>query len=334
MRGAAVQRDLFDAAVGEVIDGAARRFVHAAALHADEAVLDQVKPADAVTTAEFVELGQQRRRADALAVQRDAVAALEIDRDILRRVGRVLGVHGARIDVVGHFLPRIFEHLPLGTGVQQVRVGREGRFAALVLGDRDLVLFGELDQPGAAGQVPLTPRRDHLDVGIERVIAQLEADLVVALAGRTVADRVGADHLRDLDLALGDQRPRDRRAEQVQPFVQRVRAHHREDVIADEFLAQIVDEDVLGLDARHLRLLARRLQLLALAQVGGEGDDFAVIRLLQPFQDHARIQTARIGEDDAVDLIGHGTGSLDHGMDGRAPTAHSAAVQRLRSPRV
>ena len=128
-----------------------------------------------------------------LAVQRDAVAALEIDRDRLGRVGRVLRVDGARIDVVGHLVPRILEHLALGRGVQQVGVGRERRFAALVLGDRDLVLLGEVDQRGAAGQVPFAPRRDDLDVGVERVIAELEADLVVALAGRAVADRVGAD---------------------------------------------------------------------------------------------------------------------------------------------
>jgi hypothetical protein len=54
------------------------------------------------------------------------------------------------------------------------------------------VLLGEFDQRGAAGQVPFAPRRDHLDVGLERVIAELEAHLIVALAGRAVADGIGA----------------------------------------------------------------------------------------------------------------------------------------------
>ena len=31
----------------------------------------------------------------------------------------------------------------------------------------------------------------------------------------------------------------------------------------------------ISLDAEHHRLLARRLQLLALAEIGGEGDDLA-----------------------------------------------------------
>ncbi len=40
------------------------------------------------------------------------------------------------------------------------------------------------------------------------------------------------------------------------------------DVVAHELLAQVLDEDVLGLDAEQLRLLARRPQLLALAEIG------------------------------------------------------------------
>src|SRR5580692_10590263 len=80
---------------------------------------------------------------------------------------------------------------------------RAGESAAPVLGDRNLVLLGELQQPGARGQIPFAPGRDHLHVGLERVIGELEAHLVVALAGRPMRDRVGADLLGDLDLLLG-----------------------------------------------------------------------------------------------------------------------------------
>ena len=135
------------------------------------------------------------------------------------------------------------------------------------------MLLGEVDQLLAAGELPFAPRRDHADVGLERIIAELEADLVVALAGGAVADRVGADLPRDLDLALGDQRPGDRGAEQILALVERVGAEHREDVVADELLPEVVDEDVLGLDPEQLGLGPRRLDLLALAEIGGEGDD-------------------------------------------------------------
>ena len=177
--------------------------------------------------------------------------SMVIDRRLVRRV---LGRDRALVDIFGRLGRRILEHFPLGGRVQQIGVDRERRFAALVLGDRDLVLLGEVDQRLAAREVPFAPRRDHPDVGLQRIIAELEADLVVALAGRAVTDRVGADLPRDLDLALGDQRPGDRGAEQILPFVERVGAEHREDEVADELLAQILDEDVLRLHAEHLGL--------------------------------------------------------------------------------
>ncbi len=79
-----------------------------------------------------------------------------------------------------------------------------------------------------------------------------------------MGDRIRADLAGDLDLFLGDQWPRDRGAEQILALVLRIGPEHREDVIADEFFAQILDMDVLGLDAEELRLGARRFQLFAL----------------------------------------------------------------------
>ena len=73
--------------------------------------------------------------------------------------------------------------------MQEVGVDRERRLAALVLGDRDLVLLGELDEVGAALELPVAPGRDDLDAGFERVGRELEAHLVVALAGGAVGDR-------------------------------------------------------------------------------------------------------------------------------------------------
>ena len=139
------------------------RLVDAARLHADEAVLDEVEPADAVPPAELVEPGEQRGGRQRLAVDADRVAPLEADLDVFRRVRRLLRVGGALVDVGRRLLGRVLEHLALGGGVQEVRVDREGRLAALVPGDRDLVLLGELEELGARGQVPLAPRGDDPD---------------------------------------------------------------------------------------------------------------------------------------------------------------------------
>src|SRR3546814_4839472 len=64
---------------------------------------------------------------------------------------------------------------------------------------------------------------------------------------------------------------------------------------------------MLGLDPHQLGLGARGFEFLALAQVGGEGHDLAAIGDLQPLQDDARIEAARIGEDDALEGLGHDT---------------------------
>ncbi len=64
-------------------------------------------------------------------------------------------------------------------------------------------------------------------------------------------------------------------------------------------------------------LLAGRLQLLALAEIGGEGDHLGLVGLLQPLQDDRRIEAARIGEHDLLDgllRLGHGVLCSFNGM--------------------
>ena len=215
--------------------------------------------------------------------------------------------------------------------MQQIGIGRERRFAPLVFRNRDLMLLGELDQLLARSEIPFAPRREHFHVGFERIIAELEPDLIVALAGRAVRDRFGADLLGDLDLLLRDERTRDRGAEQVLPLVERIGAEHRKHVIAHEFLAQILDEDVLRLDAEQQRFLPGGLELFALAQIGRERDDLTSVSRLQPFQNDGRIQAARIGEHYFFDAAGcHGVAPGGFGS-GRTIGAHTCrASARLR----
>ena len=56
MRGAAIERDLFNAAVRSEQDGAARRLIHAARFHADETVLDKIETADTIDAAKRIEM--------------------------------------------------------------------------------------------------------------------------------------------------------------------------------------------------------------------------------------------------------------------------------------
>ena len=318
MRRAAIECDALDGAMGRQQNRATRRFIDAARLHADKAVLDQIEPADAVIVAVLIELGEELGRFHAAAVDRDSITLFESDGDVDRLVRRVHRRDGTLVDVGRRLDRRVLQHFALRRRVQQVRIDRERRLVALVLGDRDLVLLGEFQELFAALERPLTPRRDDLDRRLQRVVAEFEADLIVALACRTVANRIGAHHARNLDLPFGDQRPRNRRAEQIHALVDRIGPKHREHIIADEFLADVLDVNVLGFDAEQFGLLARRAQFFALAEISGEGDDLASVGLLQPLQNDRRIEPARIGEDDFFDFFrvgGHERTDHRQGVD-------------------
>ena len=185
--------------------------------------------------------------------------------------------------------------------MKQVAVGAVGPLGGHRHGD--VVARRELEERGPRAELPLPPGRDHPEVGRERRVGQLEADLVVALAGRAVGHGVGALPGRDLDLSAGDQRAGDRRAEQVRALVDRVGPQHREDEVPHELLPEVHDVD--GRRAGAQRLLADRQQLLALAEVGAERDHLAAVALDQPAEDHRGVEPARVREDDALGVRRH-----------------------------
>ena len=110
---------------------------------------------------------------------------------------------------------------------------------------------------------------------------------------------------RDLDKSLGNKRTGDGRAEEIETFVNGVGAEHRENEIANELFADILNVDVFRLDPEKLRLLACGLKLFALAEIGGECHHFAAVFGLEPLEDDRRIKAAGIGEDN---FLGRGHG--------------------------
>src|SRR5919107_2889323 len=154
-------------------------FVDLAALYADETVLDHVYSADAVGAGDRVELGYELDRRQFFVVEARGQALREADLDVARLFWRLLGGGGELEDVLRRLVVGVFE----GTGLY--RAAPEVRVHAEVRGD------------GGRGDV--------------------EADLVVALAGRAVGD-VGRPHLaRRLDEFFRDERPTERGEERVPP---------------------------------------------------------------------------------------------------------------------
>ena len=187
MRFFAVKRQRLDGAVGAQHDGAAGSLVAPARLHADVAVLDDVEPADAVIAAQLVELFEHFVGLQRLAVDGDDVTLIEGELDVGGCVWCGFGRHTPAPHVFLGLGPGVFEHAAFVGDVQQVGIHRVGRlFLALGKVDRNVVLFAVSHELLAGVEVPLTPGRDHFDAWLERIGAQLEAYLVIALAGSAV----------------------------------------------------------------------------------------------------------------------------------------------------
>ena len=91
--------------------------------------------------------------------------------------------------------------------MEQVAVRRPG---ALLDGrNRNIVLLRVFDQRLTAVQIPHPPGGDNLDGRVEVVVGQLEADLIITLAGRSVGYGITPFHGGDFHLTLGDQRTGD-----------------------------------------------------------------------------------------------------------------------------
>ena len=161
------------------------------------------------------------------------------------------------------------------------------------LGILDLFLTG-LD-------IPDTPRSDDGHVGGEVLDRQLKTNLIVALAGTAVADRVGALLEGDLDETLGDAGTRGGGTQQVF-LVYGARLHGGDDKVVDILLG-LVEDIELG-SAGLERLFLQALELVVLTDIAGYRDDLAVIVVLfEPRDDDGCIQTARISENDLLDVF-------------------------------
>ena len=108
-------------------------------------------------------------------------------------------------------------------------------------GDLDAAFDGVVDLL-LAGQAHAHPHgSDDLQPGVEGVDRDVEADLVVALAGAAVGDRVRALPVGDLDQQLRDERPRQRGGQGVDALVPGIRLEAGEHEVAHEALTPVHD---------------------------------------------------------------------------------------------
>jgi hypothetical protein len=176
--------------------------------------------------------------------------------------------------------------------VAAVRFG-DGRLHGNVLG---LAVGNHLRAAGKAVAEPLhAPRRDDRDVRLERLGRQLKTALVVAFAGGPVGERVRAGFASHLQALLGYQRPGDRGAQKIDPFVLGLRLQDRERKVAAQFLLGVDNPGAGGPDVPGL-LQDRFAVLTRLAHIHVHRVDFVAL-VHEPSQDDGCVQTTGIGQD-------------------------------------
>ena len=115
-----------------------------------------------------------------------------------------------------------------------------GVVSLLVDLQRDVVRLSVLDLLLTAVQLPETPRSDDVHLRCERMDRQLETNLVVALAGAAMADRICAFLERNIYDTLCDDRACERSTEQVL-LIGCARLYGRNDIVVNKFLSQVLD---------------------------------------------------------------------------------------------
>jgi len=255
-----IQASAVDPPVGRMVDGTAGRFRTAARFHADKAGFRPDRAggggggggpppkkfffgAPPMLAAIIVQLSMQEVAGlMPLAIDRDAVATLEIDVIYSGRSGASSGLLRPRIDNSRELLPTDFEHFAFRGRVQHCWIARKRAILFRACsweggGYRNLMFLGKFDQPGAAGQIH--SRQGAIIFTRDRgIIAQFKAESGhLALAGRAIALTRPLRPLGNFRLALETAPTIEVRAG-YRPSYSGIWRHHRKTEILDEFFAQ------------------------------------------------------------------------------------------------
>ena len=241
-----IKADAFKSFVCLVKNGSAGSFINAAALHADQTVLNDIDNAYAVGTAELVKLENDVLGTHLFAVDSHGAAFFKVDGHISGNVGSINGGNA-------HLKEALFLVLRLVAGVFQVKtfVGKVPE--VLILGivgfsvyfKRYIVCFGVVDLFVTALDVPLTPGSDDGHIGSKVLNGKLETNLIVALAGASVTDSVGAFLQSDLHKALGDAGAGVGSAEKI-IFINGTRLHGGDDIVVNIFIGEVENIELGG----------------------------------------------------------------------------------------
>ena len=221
-----------------------------------------------------------------MPIDRHRVAFLEPDHDLLGLIRGIGGVHGESEHLGRGCGPGVLQDSALVRDVEEVGIHRVG----LLPGDRHRypAFLGVLDEGRAPVEVPFPPGGNHPEIGGQRGHGELEADLIVALARRTVGDGVGAEGAGSSHQTLGDYGPGQGGPEQVMTLVDRAGPQGGVHGTVDETMGEVLDHCLHGSGRDGLLLGLGGLGTLT--HVSGVSDHVRTALLAEPGQDHRRVE--------------------------------------------
>ena len=310
--------------VGDVQQRHAGRFVDAAALGLDDAILDLVAHAEAVPATDGIGLEEQRNGiGEGLAVQRNRLAFLKAHDDLFGLDDTVVAPERhthERIDDLDAAV-ELLKILGLVGGAEEIAVGRVGLFSAHLVGesigaherrhfraaaqfvDEQLVEPGLVDPQARIGQQAVAV--EPLDI-VAFVGGAVAPDVDAVLLHGSDQHRAGHGAAERGGVEVGDAAGRDMEGAGLDggdTFVNQLRAAIHQP----------------GFFAAELERLARNLVVVGfvrLAEIGGIGKDARAL-LLHPEQRRAGVETARESDADFFPL-GQAFQNRTHGASNRS----------------
>mmetsp|Transcript_21213 Transcript_21213/g.43056 ORF Transcript_21213/g.43056 Transcript_21213/m.43056 type:complete len:339 (+) Transcript_21213:728-1744(+) len=294
-------------------DGASWGLIDSTGLDADVTVLHDIDAADSVHAAQLVDHLEDGGGGRCLLLSPHVhnlhgVSLLEEDLDViwcllaLGKRSRVL------VTAVGSGGSRVLKDPRLERDVEHVIIHAVGRLVPRVHRDGDPALLGVREQVLAALELVVElrdpPRHDALQTCLQSVGAELEANLVVALASGAVRDVIATFLLSDGHLGLGDARTGQGSSQEVAALVDGVGANDGEYVVLDKILLKIHHVSLHCAGLERLLLNTREVFVIhssTLAKIRSERHDL-VPMVRKPSQLGRGVQATRVGEDQALSL--------------------------------
>src|SRR5689334_20264550 len=138
------------------------------------------------------------------------------------------------------------------------------------------MLLRVLDSVLARHDVPLAPRSNHIEMRRNGLVRQLETYLIISLPCAAMSECVTSGFQGHFGLPLGQQRPRNRRAEKILMFVHAAGAHELPEILGDKLLAHVLDVH-FGSSGFEGLLLESVEFFSALSDIPANRDDLAAI---------------------------------------------------------